>query len=61
MHFKLGDVEVERPLEPGQKAIKLHPPKLPAGPAKLEAWVSHGDDTVGVRFVEVLNLAEPAS
>ena len=61
VYFKLGDVEMQSPLQPGQKSIKLPPVKLPAGPAELEAWVTQGDETVGVRFVEVLNLNEPLS
>jgi len=59
--FRVGAVELERPVAPGLKSIKLPKIHLPAGPAKLEAWISHGDETVGVRSVEVLNLGEPIS
>jgi hypothetical protein len=61
VHFRLGAVEVQRPLEAGQNAVKLPAVKLPAGAAKLEGWVSQGEESVGVRFVEVLNLGEPIS
>jgi hypothetical protein len=61
VHFRLGDVNVERPIEPGQRSLKLPAMKLPAGAAQLEAWVTQGEETVGVRFVEVLNLGEPTS
>jgi hypothetical protein len=52
---------MDRPVEPGQKAVKFTGVKLPAGPAKVEAWIATGDGTVGVRFVEILNLGEPIS
>ena len=61
LHFRLGTVEVERPLEPGQKSMKLPALRLPAGAGSLEAWVTQGGQTTGVRFVEVLNLGEPIS
>jgi hypothetical protein len=60
-HLRIGDVDMDRPIEPGQKSVKFTGVKLPAGPAKIEAWIATGDGTVGVRFVEILNLGEPIS
>jgi arylsulfatase A-like enzyme len=59
VHLRVGDVTVERPLEPGQKSIKLPAVALPAGPARLEAWVGEGDDSVGVLSAEVLDPNQP--
>jgi hypothetical protein len=61
VRFRMGDVQAERRLEPGQKSLKFPAIKLPAGPAQLEVWVRQGEETVGVRFVELLNLGEPTS
>jgi arylsulfatase A-like enzyme len=61
LHFRVGALELERPIAPGLKSTKLPKVHLPAGPAKLEAWISQGDETVGVRSLEVLNLGEPIS
>jgi arylsulfatase A-like enzyme len=58
IHLRVGDVSVERPLAPGQKSITMRPVSLPSGPAKLEAWLGEGDDSVGVLSVEVLNPNE---
>lgn len=60
LHLRAGGVEAERPLEPGQKSVKI-PVELPAGATQLEAWVAEGDETTGARSVEVLNLGEPIS
>jgi arylsulfatase A-like enzyme len=60
-HLRIGDVVMERPLEPNQKSVKFTGVKLPAGPAKIEAWIATGDETVGARFVEILNLGQPIS
>lgn len=57
-HLRVGDTEVQRPLEPGQKSIKVPRMQLPGGAAKLEAWRVVGDETVGVHSVDVLNSNE---
>jgi hypothetical protein len=61
MHLRIGDLHLERAVEPGQKSVKFTGVKLPAGAARIEAWIATGDETVGVRFVEILNLGEPIS
>ena len=57
-HLRVGDVEVDRPLKPGQTTVKFPAVKLTAGAARLEAWLTVGDETVGVHYVDVLNPNE---
>ena len=57
-HLRVAELELEKSVEAGQKSIKLSGVKLPAGAAKLEAWLAAGDERVGVHFVELLNPNE---
>lgn len=58
VHLRVGDAEIERPIETGQRSVKLPRLQLPGGAAKLEAWLVVGDETVGVHSVDVLNPSE---
>jgi len=60
VHLRIAGVDVEKPIEAGKKSVRI-PVTLPTGPTQLEAWIGEGDDAVGVRSAEVLNLGEPIS
>ena len=57
-HLRVGEVVVERPLQPGQTTLKFSSVKLSAGPARIEAWLAVGDEAIGVHYVDVLNPIE---
>ena len=55
VHVRVGETQVQSPLEPGQKSVKVPGVRLAPGDAKVEAWLIVGDETIGVHSVELLN------
>lgn len=53
LKFKLGSVEQEAPLGKGSLAYTFKDLKLPAGDARLEAWIEDGDKKLGMEYVDV--------
>jgi arylsulfatase A-like enzyme len=53
VHFRLQDEEVSAVLSAGETSVELPELSLPAGPARLEAWVDLGGQTRGVWYVDV--------
>ena len=53
VHVRLGDVSAETAVAAGATAYSFRGLKLPAGDARLEAWVQRGGESAGVWDVEV--------
>ncbi|MFO0956575.1 MAG: arylsulfatase [Isosphaeraceae bacterium] len=57
-HLRLGGLHLEKAIEPGETTCEWEGVEWPAGPARLEAWISpEGTADYGVRFVEVRSPA----
>lgn len=52
-HFSLGDVMMEQPVAQGAGSVTFVDVRLPAGPARLEAWLIQGEQTPGVHYVDL--------
>ena len=55
-HFRLGGVSAAEQVAAGTTGHTFHGLTLPAGDAKLEAWVERGGETVGVQDVIVKRI-----
>jgi hypothetical protein len=58
VHFRLAGTSAVDRLVPGATAYTFRGLKLPAGDARLEAWVERGGASVGVLDVEVKWVAD---
>ena len=61
VHVRVGGVNVDQPVQPGQKSVTLAPVTLPAGPARFEAWVTEGGETFGVRRATIVRPGIPVT
>lgn len=52
-HFALAGKSLDRPVAAGEGTVLFSGVELPAGPARLEAWIAEDGSRVGVMFVEV--------
>jgi arylsulfatase A-like enzyme len=55
-HFALQGVTRDEIVKSGVSKHSFSGVRLPVGPGRLEAWIQHDQDMVGVRFVEVRHL-----
>ena len=53
VHFRMGDVAAESMIPAGQTTFTFRGLQLPAGDARLEAWVERNGESTGVWDVEV--------
>jgi hypothetical protein len=53
VYFKLGGASLMRGVPVKTSSCTFEAVKLPAGTGRLEAWLAQGENTAGVRFVEV--------
>lgn len=54
--FSCGDVSVRQPVHAGESACVFKNVHLPAGPGRLQATITRGATTLGVKYVEVTRL-----
>lgn len=50
-HLRIGQVRVQQPLQAGGTECQFDSVQLKRGPHRLEAWISEGQVSVGVRYV----------
>lgn len=53
VHWKIGTFGQQVRIYDDEKSVTLRGIELPAGPVRLEAWISEGKSERGMRFVEV--------
>ncbi len=54
--FKLGGVALKKPLKKGSRQCTFDNVELPAGPGRLEAWITLKKKPVGVNYVDVTRV-----
>lgn len=52
-HVSIAGVNASTKIKKGDTECRLNGMKLPAGPARLEAWLAQGRDQIGVHYVTV--------
>ena len=54
--LRVGELPLEGAIGEGATTCVVGPADLPAGPARLEAWATAGEETAGAHYVEVHRL-----
>lgn len=52
-HLLIGERRLQQTIQAGASECRFDSIELKPGPGRVEAWVSEGQETLGVRFVEV--------
>jgi len=55
-HVRLGQVVLEKQLEPGLRECLFRSVRLESGPARFEAWLSEDERTRGVHYAEIKRI-----